>query len=392
MTSKKSRNRAVPSLLRRLNARLVLETMHAVGPCTRADLVRHTGISPPTMSKLIGSLYRAGLVEEAERVMTNGRPGVRFRLAAENVQVLGAVVDVETCQVLSCGLDGQVDPALVRTMPTPKDYAGLRRVIGSALEDVRRRRGVRCLGLGVTVPGLLNRSTGRLAFSPNMHFLDGRDLARDFGQKLGIDAAALQETYALCIAERMFGGARLLQNFVVVEMHAGFGTGLFCNGQFLSGSTGYGGELGHFTINPNGPKCGCGNNGCLELYATDSAFSRAVAAARRRTTSMAALLAEFRAGTFRPEPFLPPVLDALAIGIAGLVNTLNPSAIFLHGDLFELGPDVLPQLRTRVQRRALGPSFAACRIERTQVNKSLAAVAGIIHHLHNQLGPRLGIA
>jgi predicted NBD/HSP70 family sugar kinase len=393
MTSRRSQTPAVPSLLRRLNARLVLETMHAVGPCTRADLVRHTGISPPTMSKLIEGLFEAGLVEEdPDRVLTNGRPGVRFRLAARNVQVLGAVVDVHSCTVLSCGLDGRIEPALTRTLDTPADYPALLRALTAALKDVRKQRGVRCLGLGVTVPGLLNRDTRCVVFSPNMHFLDGHDLARDLAQKLDVEALTLQEDYALCIAERMFGGARLLHDFAVVEMHAGFGAGMFSNGQFISGTDGYGGELGHITVNPDGPQCGCGNHGCLELYATDAAFARAVAARRGRPAPMADLVAQARAGTFDPAPFLGPVLDYLAIGVAGLLNIFNPSAVFIYGDLFELGADVLPQLRTRVEQRALRPSFKTCRIERSQVNKQLAAVSGIIQHLHNQLGPRLGRA
>ncbi len=393
MKSRRAQTPAVPALLRRLNARLVLETMHAVGPCTRADLVRHTGISPPTMSKLIEGLFAAGLVEEdSERVITNGRPGVRFRLATHNVQVLGAVVDVHTCSVLSSGLDGRSTPELARTFPTPASYPALLRVLTDALKQVRKQRGVRCLGLGLTVPGLLNRATRRVSFSPNMHFLDGHDLARDLGQKLQVEALALQEDYALCIAERMFGAARLLNDFAVVEMHAGFGAGMFSNGQFIAGSEGYGGELGHITVNPDGPRCGCGNHGCLELYATDAAFARAVSTQRGCALPMATLLAEARAGTFDPRPFLAPVLDYLAIGVAALINLFNPAAVFLYGDLFDLAPDVLDRLRERVARRALGPSHAACRIERTQVNKPLAAVAGIIQHLHNQLGPRIGLA
>ena len=391
MKARRAQSRAVPSLLRRLNARLVLETMHAVGPCTRADLVRATGISPPTMSKLIEELFATGLVEEdAERVLTNGRPGVRFRLASRNVQVLGAVVDINACQVVSCGLDGRIDPALCRSFPTPKDYPALLRDLAAALRDVRRARNVRCLGVGVTVPGLLNRATRTSVFSPNLHHLDGHDLARDLGRKLEVEATALQEDYALCIAERMFGGARRLNDFAVVEFHTGFGAGMFCNGQFISGADGYGGELGHTTVVPDGPACGCGNHGCLELYATDAALLRAVAAKRAGPADIAALAAEARAGRFDPAPFLGPVLDYLAIGLAALVNVFNPSAVFLSAGLLDLAPDVLPQLRERIGRRALRPSFASCRIERSQVDKPSAAAAGIIQHLHNQLGPRLG--
>jgi predicted NBD/HSP70 family sugar kinase len=368
-----------------------MEVIQRVGPMTRADLVRDTGISPPTMSKLISGLLRERLVEEdPQRAMTSGRPGIRFRLAVKNAQILSAVLDVDRCTLGSCGLDGVFDPARIRSFDTPKTRKALMDRLASELASIRADRGVPCMGLGVTVAGLLDRDQERVVFSPNMHFLDGNCPGVELGELLDVESHTMQEDQAMCAAERMFGGAKGLSDFAVVDATAGLGAGVFVDGKPLSGCHGYGGEIGHTTIDPNGPPCGCGNRGCLELYATDAALVRAVASQRNKTASIDELLELSRKGTFRPGRTLDPVVRHLAICVSAIVNIFNPEAVFVHCKMLDFGPEVLTRLREMVAVHALGPSCASCRVERTKINKLLGAAASIIQHLHGRLGPSLG--
>ena len=304
--------------------------------------------------------------------------------------MLGVVFDVNECHVVSCGLDGNITPELTRTIPTVPDYGQLLDQLCQELQAVRKLRGVKCFGVGATVPGLLNRQNKKMMFSPNMHFLDGQDLAKDLTTRLRLPVSLLQEDYALCIAERIYGGARMLSDFVVVEMTCGLGTGVFTGGQFMSGSQGFAGEIGHTLFDPQGPLCGCGKKGCLEMYATDYVLLRAMEAAAGRSLTFDQLVEETRAERLDPAPHLEPVVNGLAVCVSKLINVFNPQAVFLHGRLFEISDDILPRLRERTSELALSPSFAGCRIERSQVNKRLGAVAGLIQHLYNQLGPRVG--
>src|SRR4051812_49535997 len=108
-------SRAQPSLLRRLNERQVLAAIQAHGPLSRAEITRHTGISGPTVTRAVSALLEANLLEEGDvRQAALGRPGKVLRLAGKNVAVLGAVVGSAWCEVLSCGLHGQIDEAHVR--------------------------------------------------------------------------------------------------------------------------------------------------------------------------------------------------------------------------------------------------------------------------------------
>ncbi|MBM4157045.1 MAG: ROK family protein [Lentisphaerae bacterium] len=388
---KRSRTHAVPGLLRRLNVRRVLETVQSVGPCTRADLTRLTRISAPTMSKLVASLVREGMLErDPKPVTTRGRPGVLFRLARRRGCVHGVVIDMREVTIVAASLDGAIDPARTVVRPTPRSFdalvdlvCGEVRALGAA-EKANRR------GLGMTIPGLIDRRTGRVTFSPNLHFLDGRNPALAVAERLGVEVVAVQEEHALCLAAQRFGAAKGLSDFALIDVSAGFGMGVYSGGRFIEGARGYAGEIGHVMVRPEGLPCGCGNRGCLETLATDRALVEAVAAREGRAMTIDEIIGEVRAGRIQPDGLIEGVLEYLAIGVATVINIFNPEAVLMHGRMFDIEEGVLPRLIERVRRRALAPSMESCSILRTQANKPLGAVAGILNHLTSNTGPSLG--
>src|SRR5262245_39999379 len=153
---------ARPSLRRRLNERQVLAALQAYGPLSRAEITRHTGISGPTVTRAVSALLEANLLEEGDaRQAALGRPGKVLRLAGKNVAVLGAVVGSAWCEVLACGLNGQIDEARVRRFPTPARYPDLVRAFVKQLRELAQERQTPVLGLGISMPGLLNRREKR---------------------------------------------------------------------------------------------------------------------------------------------------------------------------------------------------------------------------------------
>jgi len=366
---------AVPSLLRRMNVRRVLETIQTHGPSTRAQLTRYTRISPPTMSKLIDQLVQSGLLEaDPEPVATSGRPAILFRLASQSALVLAAVIDVRECTVTATGLDGEQFPDRLIRFDTPSSYQQLLNRLTEACQKLMERKGPTCLGLGLTVPGLIDRDEGRVVLSPNMHFLNGRTPGHALSERLGVDAVTLQEEHALCLAARMFGKAREVANFAVVDISRGFG-----------------GEIGHMTVHPSGKTCGCGNRGCLETVATDTAVAQAISAQLGHPVTIEELVRQARAGELKPGRILDETLKYLAIGIGAAINIFNPELILVHGQLFDLGEDVMDQLVEQVGHRSLAPSMQSCRLLRTAASKETGAVAGVIQHVYTRMGPRLRV-
>lgn len=379
-----------PQLLRRMTVRRVLEVLRDRGPCTRANLTRISGISAPTVAKAVGVLLESGLLEEGDSIQgAPGRPGTLMRLARDRAQVIGVVLDSSLCTMVSAGLDGTIHEAGRVEFPTPDSYEALLERISGLATIFISREGVKTLGLGISTPGLINRRTGRAMLSPNLHLTDGHSPARDLSQRLGIDCVMYQETQALCLGERMYSAPEPLDDFVMLEISTGLGVGVVMDGRLMEGHSGLAGELGHVTVALDGPVCGCGNRGCLETMATDSALTRGISEQLGRAVSLDDVKHLIRDDNRVAERELHKVCEYLAIAIAAAINLWNPSTLFVHGRLFDVRDGLFETVCELTRRRALAPSLADCRILRARWSKQQGAVAGAIHHLIDSHGPIL---
>lgn len=380
MSNARSRQRG--SLLRQLSEREVLAALQSHGPLSRADISRHTGISGPTVTRTVSALLGAGLLEEGDaRRQALGRPGRVLRLATKTVTVLGAVVGAARCEVVSAGLDGRIHEEQVRSFATPTRYRDLVNAFVRHARQLMAQHKTQVQGLGISMPGLLNRRERRTVFSPNLHQTNGQRLGEDLCQRLGLETAIVQESHALCLAEMTYGAARDVADFAMLDISEGLGVGVVHGGQILEGHSGLGGELGHITVDIHGKLCGCGNRGCLETVATDTALAAAISSRLRRKLTIEDLVPLLQSGTIAAEKELAEVLEYLAVGVAAVINIFNPSKVFVHGRLLDAAPDLFPQLLERTRRRTLAPSMADCEIIRARGSKTLGAIAGIIHRL-----------
>ncbi len=373
--------RVVPSLLRQMNERRVLSALQSNGPASRADLCRQTGISGPTVTRVVATLIEAKLVEEEDepRQRAVGRPGKIVRLARSGVGVLGCVVGAYQTEVVVAGLDGEVDPDGIRTFATPSNYDELVSACVKTARELMLRRPGALLGLGLSLPGLLNRREGRSIVSPKAHQLDGRNLGNDLSERLQLEVAVLQECHALCWAERTYGAARDAADFAMLDISDGLGLGVMQEGRIVQGRSGLAGELGHITVQLNGKPCGCGNRGCLETVATDTALAGAVGARLGRKLDIEEIVAGVRSGTLDCDRELNEVLDYLAVATAAVINIFNPGKLFIYGRLLDARDDLFAQLLERAERRTLGPSWADCEVVRARGNKRLGVVAAACH-------------
>ena len=378
-------NRVESTLLRRINERRLLEAIQRHGPSSRAALTRVSGLTAPTVSKAVEALLKRGLVEELEPVeQTLGRPGRLVRMAADSAAVLGVVIDAGTCCVAATGLDGTVADEQTLRFATPANYPALLDAVDAACRELVRGRQTTLHGVGVSVPGLFNERLEEIVFCPNLHLLDKRNPARDLGTRLGVPCQLVQESDALVLGERMYGDARDLDDFAVLDATTGLGLGVMSGGRLLAGHSGMAGEVGHITIVPDGVRCGC-----LETLATDAALLRLIGEKLGRTIDLveAVSLLETRVGDFQHE--LRTVTEYLAIAIAAVINIFNPTALFVHGVLLAGSPDRFARVLERVRQRTLTASLADCTIVATKSSKRQGAIAGIIHHLTHAWAPTL---
>ncbi|AIE84653.1 ROK family transcriptional regulator [Fimbriimonas ginsengisoli] len=381
-----------PATLKRINMRRFLEEIRTRGPSTRAELTRATGVAPPTSSSTIADLLETGWLEQSDddRATAKGRPGKVFRLASSSTaMVLGVRIDIDECVIAPSGLDGIPRDAEAKRFPTPKDYDGLLQAIFRHADAYLKPGKGRCLGLGLAVPGLVDEGSGRVAMSPNLHFLDGQPLCTDLQRRLEIEVVCTQEEHALCLAEQRLGRAKELSDYAVVDVSSGMGMGVVSGGSYIHGRRGFAGEIGHVTAEPNGQLCGCGNRGCMETVATDTALLNAVCARVGQRLSFEEMTNRIARGNLDIAPELDRTLDYVAIALSSVTNLFNPEAIFLHGRLLDLAPDTMDRLRVKTRARALGPSFEGVQLHRAQGNKLYGALAGLLDQVFAAVGPRL---
>jgi len=382
--------RVEPALLRRINERRLLELLQISGPSSRARLRKISGLTAPTVSKVVDSLLERGLLEEIDPVrLAMGRPSRLVRMANATALVLGVLIDTERCTVVVAGLDGTIDESRTRQVPTPATYRELIDTLDRTCRGAIAGVSGVPQGIGVVVDGLINDREQEVVCCANLHLLDRRNPARDLETRLGVRCRLLKGTTALCLSERASSDTAGRDDFCVFDITTGIGLGIMSGGALVTGRSGMAGEIGHVVVDPGGTLCGCGNRGCLETLATDAAILRLVAAKTGRTlpASEASRLLDEHAEDFAAE--IDTVANRLALAAAMAINILNPARLLIHSRLFLESAARFDAVRAALGRLGLADSVTECRLERTRSSKEQAAVAGIIHEITHTWAPSL---
>ena len=382
-----------PQLLSRINEALVLRAIRQHGPSTRGELSQHMGVTFPTVAKAVGTLIDARLLEEFDDVVSGpGRPAKRLRLSKERAQVVGLTVDVSRCEIAAAGFDGVLREESRKSFTTPRSYetlldAVVTRVKALELADMS------ILCVGISVVGLVDYRQQEVRMAASLPFLNGKQLGQDLGERLNVDCVLVHDAHAMCLAEYVYGQASNLDTFVVLEMCTGIGMGVMINNMFLTGHSGFAGEMGHVPIVPNGAKCRCGRRGCLETVASEWALLERVSTRLDRRVGFDEMMALALEGDKVVRSELNRLCKYLAIALAHVVNVFDPQCVFVNGRLFDELPWLRDHLVTKARQLALEPAFAGCRFLPTSGTHLLGAIATAIsavtsarvHELHDTL-------
>ncbi len=379
-----------PRLIRQLNDRSVFEAIEEMGLSSRAQLSRVTGGSAPTMAKAVRRLRQLGLLDEVGLSSPDGagRPGRMFRVAKVSSQVIGIAIDYRYCRVTPAGLDGGYNHENIITIKTPADYRSLLRDLTKAVRKLTAD-GPKTLAMGVSVPGMIDKSDGRVLLSPNMHCLDGQCVGVDLETETGIKAYVLHETLASCLAEQSYGLAKKLEHLVLISVMEGYACSAVVAGQLLEGHDGMAGEMGHIPVDLNGAQCGCGNRGCIETMATDQSLARRVGERLGRRIEVEEMADMVSAGQIDIRQDINETLAYLAIGVASAVNTFNPELVLVASRMFDFLPGAFDDLINQVRQRSVRPLVNRCRIIRSAGDKVQGGVAAALRGLKNSLGPTM---
>jgi len=257
---------------------------------------------------------------------------------------------------------------------TPRGAEAITTALVAAVEDLERQLAAAgwaapLAGIGVGAAELVDR-TGVLRFAPNLPTVTDLDIAGALSARWTVPIAVDNDATCAALAEHRFGAAAGAQDAVLVTLGTGIGAGLIVSGQVCRGRTGFAGEPGHMVVDPTGPPCPCGRRGCWERFASGSGLGRlARDAADAGQADRLVALAGGDAGLVRGEhatraaqegdPDALVVLEHfawwVALGLANIVNILDPEVVVIGGGLVAAGDTLMRPVRAAYQGLVLAP-------------------------------------
>jgi glucokinase-like ROK family protein len=370
--------------VRQINLAVIMHHLREKAPISRAELATLTGLNKTTVSSLVRELIDRQFVREVGYEEPSSRQGAgRLAVLLTPDPEAGFIVSVELgvdfIQVTTANFAPEI---IWRYKEAISPDMGQQVILDRMLALLHQAFGEGCkichtlLGVAVGVPGLVDQASGTLIFAPNLRW-ENVPLRAQLSQFVQAPLIVDNEASMAALGEHYFGAAQGYDEMLYISAGVGLGGGIVHNGHIYSGASGFGAEFGHMTMDPEGELCNCGNRGCWETQVSQRALfrylRRGVGQGRpsklvemtqdnlgRLTVPMVVEAA--RAG----DPLAVEALEVLGrhlgIGIASLVNALNPQLVVFGGILSLAGEFVLPVVADEIQRRALRWNREATRI------------------------------
>ena len=362
---------AVPGSLRQMNRLTILQLLRAEGPISKADLAKRSAISRPTVSKVMDDLHADGLAEivgTASPSAVGGKPARLYGFNSGAVRVGAAVVAVDGATIAICDGEAHILSKTYQHFSADRSPGAITATVISLLSKLLHESSLSSddlLGIGVGIPGLTDSANGIVCFAPHLPGWHDVPLSQWLADAFDVPVWLDNDCHIQALAEGYRGQGADCDALICVETGVGLAAAFLFNGQLYRGPGNTAGEVGHMTIQEDGPPCECGNRGCWEsLASTTWLANQAWQALQQGRESSIPLLDEVEAqATAVYKTALAG--DALAlelvraqgyhfgVGIANLVNAFNPQRIILHGESIAGGPPFLQVVLQTVQERAL---------------------------------------
>ena len=322
--------------IRDINRQIVLNYVREREPISRAEIARETALQRSTISAIVEDLTREGLIEEVgEGESTGGRRPTMLKLRAVGPIAVGVSITPTCTTIASSDLAGRViDQQEFLTDPDKT----LHQVI-SAVRELNARYQGSIEGVGVSLPGLVDPSTGTALYVP---YFPWRDLpvSDEISRAVGLPVVIDNDANAMALAELWFGRPEVdyARDFIMVLVAEGVGTGIIFDGQVYRGQRGAAGEFGHMVIGAHAPvQCSCGSDDCWEAFSSErAAIARYRKLARvpiKTPITFKEVVDRALSGEENATAALVETARYLGVGISNLIIGFSPEAVVVGGEI-----------------------------------------------------------
>ena len=347
------------------NTRLVLRTLFRQDDISRADIARATGLTRPTVSTIIAELMEAGLVIETGMGQSaGGKPPILLRVNADGHHILSIDLGSRDFRAALINLNGRI----IRQLEEPSNGRQGEDALALAFQmadTLLEGQQTPVIGVGIGTPGVVDPGRGIVKNAVNLGWSE-LPIRDRFADRYDLPVYIANDCHAAALAEYLYGGPRNSDNLILIKVSQGIGAGIILEGRPFYGDGFGAGEIGHLVVNPQGSRCTCGNNGCLEtiastrailtqarsLAATSASSMLSYAAADASQVAWNDVVTAFRAGDEEATRLITEIGRYLGVALASLIATLNVRTLVISGRISQLGDGLLEAARTEACRRA----------------------------------------
>ena len=392
--------------INKLNKIKVLGLIRETGPVSRADLVKKTGLSAPTVTRIVdGLIHDENLVAEVGLGSSSGgRPPLLVKINSEQNYVIG----IDLGATFTLGALSNLDGKFINEIKIPTrlesgfeaimdDLSDLIHRLGNGKDKVRKQR---IFGVGIAVAGLINRRENLIEYSPDFDWYNV-DILNALGKLSDYPVIFDNVTRLMALGGLSYGAGQKLQNFICVNVGYGIGAGIIADGKLLMGADGFAGEFGHITVETDSDiQCSCKKYGCLEALASGKAI--ALTARSRLARGQSSLLVDLcggdinkvtakmvadaaRNGDILASNVFKRAMNYIGIGISSLINIFNPELVTIGGGVSLAGDIFFDNIRESVERNIMQPTSREVEILPVAFGENAALMGAFALILHRVL-------
>ncbi len=357
-----------------MNRTLVMNLLRKKRLCSRAELAKLTGLKRATITNIINDFIQHDyVIEDGILEGEKGRRCIGIRINGEKYRILGIMITRQYYSIGIMGLSGEV-------YEERKYYLDARQNAHETMEDIKQKsrqmleeyKHTDVLAIGIAVPGPYRVEDGEVLYITNLIGWDGVMLAKDMKEEFDIPVYVENDANCGAYAQLWFREEELYKNDIIyIIAGQGVGCGIISKGELLKGNMGLAGEIGHTSINFEGPKCECGNRGCLEKYCSTIAVmekvQKRIANGEYTMLKSGCSFEDFknavRCGDKLALEEYRMACEFLAIGVVNIINHLNPEYVIIGDALAE----VESQLMRRVVNNKVKEHIRPVIWEKTQI-------------------------
>jgi len=355
---------ATSNTVRSINRRIILDLIRTRQPVSRADLARLSGLQRSTVSLITEQLLtERWITQGALGHLPRGRKPRFLHLNIERAGIIGVNVRPTTTTIALANLNAQF--IAHESFQTNEDANVFIEDLTGRLQSFIKLHPDTCFeGIGVSMPGRVDSNSRKLVFAPNLGWRDV-DLQTPLERATGLLVEIENAANACALAEIWFDRrSNGMQDLIAVTVSEGIGTGIITNGQLLRGVNGVAGEFGHVSLNESGPLCKCGNHGCWEVYASNTAaineYVRITSSANSKKLnirdesskpSIDDILHLSEQGDAKAVEVIERMGYYLGVGFSMLISGISPSMIVVIGEITRAWDRIEPIIKNVLNAR-----------------------------------------